>query len=281
MEYIIQDGGSSAEVINLLRQWESIIKERCAGTRCLNVTFKWISEPDQGMYDAISRGFEDSSGEIMAWINTDDFYLPGTFQAVSDIFDEFPHIDWISGIPAIANDVGNIVFFRELHTRYNQKCMAAGYHHRINRRHGYNWIQQDCVFWRRKLWDKVGGFDKPFKKYAGDYFLWKRFAQESEMIKVQACLSAFRIHGGQLTCSPVPYETEIGKVPSPSTGLLLYNLFQTWSGQYPMLNKVPSAVRRAAAYALLKVFHIPNTYVANSVISWHAETHRWILHKHP
>ncbi len=64
IEHIIVDGGSTDATINILKKYE--------GT----YNMIWLSEPDNGMYDAINKGFKLSKGEIMAWINADDMYLP-------------------------------------------------------------------------------------------------------------------------------------------------------------------------------------------------------------
>src|SRR4030065_2345575 len=82
IEYIIQDGGSGPDLINMLKKWDDDIKNGNFKPRCNNITFKWFSAKDTGMYDAINRGFSRANGDVMAWINTDDLYHPRAFTAV-------------------------------------------------------------------------------------------------------------------------------------------------------------------------------------------------------
>lgn len=109
VEYIVQDGGSDDDTIRILRKWQNQIANKTIPLGCAKLTFLWRSEPDQGMYEAIKKGFESSTGDVMAWINTDDFYLPGALAAVSQIFSQHPEINWISGLKMQANAFGSVV----------------------------------------------------------------------------------------------------------------------------------------------------------------------------
>ncbi len=82
VEHLIQDGGSGSEFDKWARDQEGALCD---------------SKPDDGMYDAINRGFRKSSGEIIAWLNCDEQYLPGTLQLVSDFFDSNPAVDILFG----------------------------------------------------------------------------------------------------------------------------------------------------------------------------------------
>ena len=62
LEYVVQDGGSSDETLDVLRRFEPVLTW-------------WVSEPDGGQADAINRGFRRTTGEIMAWLNSDDLLL--------------------------------------------------------------------------------------------------------------------------------------------------------------------------------------------------------------
>ena len=66
LEYIIIDGGSTDGSVEIIKKYESKLSY-------------WVSEPDMGLYHAIQKGFEKSTGEIMAWINSDDMYVKGSF----------------------------------------------------------------------------------------------------------------------------------------------------------------------------------------------------------
>ena len=75
-EHIIIDGGSTDSTLSIIRKYEN------------TYPMKWISEPDNGMYDAIAKGFRLAKGEIYCWLNSDDMYMPWTCLAIEKIFKE-------------------------------------------------------------------------------------------------------------------------------------------------------------------------------------------------
>ena len=89
IEYIIQDGGSGEDVLDILREWDRRVKSKEFLPKCKSIDFRYFVEKDEGMYDAINKGFARSSGEIMAWINSDDFYLPHAFKTLVQIFKKY------------------------------------------------------------------------------------------------------------------------------------------------------------------------------------------------
>jgi len=84
LEYIIIDGGSTDETVNIIRRYED------------RLAF-WVSEKDRGQVHAINKGIERATGEIFGFINSDDVYLPGTFAAVAQHFENHPGSEWICG----------------------------------------------------------------------------------------------------------------------------------------------------------------------------------------
>lgn len=83
LDYRVIDGGSTDDSREILRRYSD------------QLTY-WCSEPDQGQYDAINKGFRHSSGDIMAWINSDDMYTPWAFQVVNEIFSTLPEVEWLT-----------------------------------------------------------------------------------------------------------------------------------------------------------------------------------------
>jgi glycosyltransferase involved in cell wall biosynthesis len=187
LEYIIIDGGSTDKTIDIIKKYESSLSY-------------WISEPDQGMYYAIQKGFEKSTGEIMAWINSDDKYHNGSLKVVGKIFSDLESVDWIMGTPTFFNEQGLCVKVFPC-ARWSQTRFWVG---------DYRWIQQEGVFWRRSLWEKSGSTLNLSRKLAADFDLWCRFFKYSKLNSVETIFSGFRLHGDQISeLEKEAYENEV------------------------------------------------------------------------
>jgi glycosyltransferase involved in cell wall biosynthesis len=174
LEYIVIDGGSTDDSQQIIERYE-------------NQLAYWESRPDGGQYAAINKGFNKASGEIFAWLNSDDIYLPWTLHVVAEIFAQFPEIDWIMGRPSkIQNGV-----LREVgSTRpYPQEFLQSG----LFRGDILGWVQQESTFWRRSLWKKAGHLREDLH-YAADFELWMRFAQYTQLVTTPCILGGFWEH---------------------------------------------------------------------------------------
>lgn len=170
LEYVVIDGGStdgSAEIIE----------------RYSDKLHYWISEKDAGHGDAINKGFSQTNGEIMAWINSDDKYTPWAFSVVADIFTQFPHVSWIVGFNAWWNENGVMTTARRWPKNIHDYSLG-----------NYQWIQQESVFWRRSLWDKAGSRINTDYRLMVDGELWSRFFLHDELYSVDCILGGYRIH---------------------------------------------------------------------------------------
>jgi glycosyltransferase involved in cell wall biosynthesis len=184
LEYLIMDGGSTDGSLDVIRRHEQSL----AG---------WVSEADRGMYDAVEKGFRRCSGDIMGWINADDAYLPWTFRIVSSVFNTFPELQWItSRFSLVMNANGEVVFART-NEGYNREAFLRG--RNLPARIGFSSsvVQQESTFWRRGLWETAGGRMDPGLQVAGDFELWARFFEITELSSVSVPLAAFRVHKGQ------------------------------------------------------------------------------------
>ena len=192
-EYIVIDGGSTDGSLNEIKD------------RILQIDY-WESKSDKGMYHAIDKGFQQSSGDIMTYINSDDELKPGTLELVAHLFERFPEVNWITGIPNFINQKGQQVY---VHTEYDLRWSKYRFFFRP-----LNLIQQEGTFWRRSLWEKAGGYMDKNLKYAGDYELWSRFFLHAELYTVQTILASNRKYGaGQITHdSRQEYQEELEQV---------------------------------------------------------------------
>lgn len=177
LEYIIIDGGSTDGSVEIIQKYESQL--------CY-----WVSEPDKGMYEAIQKGFDKSTGEIMAWINSDDMYHPKSLFVVAEIFQNHAFVNWLTGTPTLIDEKNRTVYVGK-DKKWNKLDFYTN---------NYMWIQQESTFWSRNLWLKVntGIFDN--LKYAGDFNLWLNFFDYAELYQVSALIGGFRIReSGQLS----------------------------------------------------------------------------------
>jgi len=176
LQYIIIDGGSEDKSVELIKKYS-------------NEIFYWESEPDQGQYHAINKGFQKGLGDIMGWLNSDDILLPGALNAVARIFSDCPEIEWVTGLSSNIDKDG-FLYQAKIQYRYTKESFLMG---------PVRGIQQESTFWRRSLWDKAGGSLDESYKLAADYELWCRFFEHARLYHVNLPLGAFRRHGNQTT----------------------------------------------------------------------------------
>jgi glycosyltransferase involved in cell wall biosynthesis len=174
LEYIIVDGGSADGTIDILRSYEKHLR--------------WISEPDKGLADAVNKGIGMAAGDIIGWLNSDDLYLPGTLQTVSDFFNDHPECKWLCGRGRIIDSSGKERW--KWITRYKNSRLKKFSIDKLLRE---NFISQPAVFFRKELFEKTGRLDLSLK-YAMDYDLWLRFAKTAPPGVINLDLAKFRRH---------------------------------------------------------------------------------------
>lgn len=226
IEYIVQDGGSGKDVIDILELWKRKVDSGNLNIRCENISFDYYVEPDKGMYDAITKGFNRTSGEIMAWINSDDMYHPAAFQSVFQVFEKFDNVYWITGIPNSYNLYGSRTGYDKTPDVYSKKYVEAGFYDTKFSEYGFNWIQQESTIWKRVLWECTSGLNLDMR-YAADFDLWQNFAVHADLVRVASFLGGFRVHGNQITSDPAIYRSELRNHTQPPEGLkTIHKLFQ-------------------------------------------------------
>jgi len=173
LAYIVQDGGSSDGTVELLKSY---------GDR-----LRWRSEADAGQGDAINRGFTQVGGEIMAYLNSDDFLLPGTLAYVTRIFLARPDIDVVYGHRIYVDQDG-----REI-----GRCVLPPHDSEVLKWADY--LPQETMFWRRRVWDRIGPIDDRLQ-YALDWdFILRAQAAGFKFLRAPRFLACFRVHDEQKT----------------------------------------------------------------------------------
>ena len=169
IEYIIIDGGSKDESVDIIRKYEN------------QLSF-WVSEPDDGQTDAINKGLKISTGDILAYINSDDVYCPDTFKIIADYFDQNPDIAMIYGnILHIDRDGKILCCIRPGKLDITQYLLARFY------------IPQPTVFFRSCVLDEIGYFDQRYH-LAMDKDFWIRIMFNYQIGYIPKILAQARIY---------------------------------------------------------------------------------------
>lgn len=185
LDYIVADGGSSDDTLELVREQAP--------------NAKLLSGPDEGLYDALNKGFAATSGEVMGYLNADDLLMPWALSVIGEIFAVFPEIEWLTTLHPMAVDAHGRVVRCRSRTGYSAALFQKGAYFPTVTRPGAFWIQQESTFWRRSLWERAGGGFDPTYRLAGDFDLWRRLFSLTKLYGVDTPLGAFRRHPGQLT----------------------------------------------------------------------------------
>jgi glycosyltransferase involved in cell wall biosynthesis len=168
IEYILVDGASTDASVEIIRKY----KDRFA---------YWVSEKDNGQAEAINKGLSRAQGEVLAWLNSDDYYLPNTISRVMKVFEENPDIVMVYGDILAVDEHGqttNVLKYKQLSLE-NLLCFQI--------------IGQPSVFFRRAALEKAGLLDTNYH-FLLDHHLWLRIAQQGKILHVPQIWSAARYH---------------------------------------------------------------------------------------
>ena len=169
IEYIIVDGGSTDGSREIIERYSDRLGW-------------WVSEPDKGQTDALNKGFARANGEILAWLNSDDTYLPGALAQAVERLQQNPEVGMVYGDANLVDKAGRVI----------GKFPAAQTDYRRLRR-GYVHIPQQSAFFRASLWKQVGPLDPSFY-FAMDYDLWVRLAHLRPLLYTPQLWANFRLH---------------------------------------------------------------------------------------
>lgn len=224
LEYIVMDGGSRDGTIDILKKYESRLK--------------WVSEKDEGQSDAINKGISRSTGDIVAYLNSDDLYEPGALIRVGEYFASHPEAMWLTGKCRVIDE----------HDREIRVAITA-YKNFLLSRYSYgmllvtNPISQPATFWRRAVVEELGLFDAQ-EHLVMDYEYWLRIGKKYPPAILDNYLASFRVYAASKTSSSFlttfRREMEIAQRYSDSTALnaLHYLSYLGISSMYLMINSL-------------------------------------------
>ncbi len=179
LQYFVQDGGSDDGTVAVLEKWS----DRLTG---------WESKRDDGQSAAINLGFAKTTGDVMAWLNSDDLFMPGALSYVASYFHKHPDVDVLYG-DRLLIDEDDALIGRWVLPGHSDAVLPWA-----------DFVPQETLFWRRSIWDRAGGtIDESFK-FAMDWDLLLRFRRAgARFAHVPKYLGAFRIHASQKTSAAI------------------------------------------------------------------------------
>lgn len=197
LEYIIIDGGSTDQSVDIIRKYQSRLAY-------------WVSEMDHGQAHAINKGLQRATGDIIAYLNSDDYYLPGALARVADYAVRYPDAELIHGRCRVVDERGNKV---------DERCGSISRYEEIvdlwdvwwKRR---NFVQPE-VFWTKRIAEKIGSFREDLF-WVMDYDYWLRILHAGGVVGfVDAELAAFRLQPNQKSTQPKRTAEELLEVVYP------------------------------------------------------------------
>lgn len=174
LEYIVMDGGSTDGTLEILRRYEDRLI--------------WFSESDRGQGHAINKGLDRATGDVVAFLNSDDVYAPGALFAVGAYLADHPEAQWLTGRCSIIDEEGCEM----------RKAISAYKHFWLGlRSYGVlqvlNYISQPATFWRRALLEEIGKLNESLR-YTMDYEYWLRIGKTYRLHRVRRRLAEFRLY---------------------------------------------------------------------------------------
>jgi glycosyltransferase involved in cell wall biosynthesis len=169
LEHIVVDGGSTDSTLELLGRYEGTYRLR------------WVSEPDEGMYAAVNKGMRLAEGEIVAYLNSDDLYVPWAVETVVEHFLRHPDVDFVFGASVAVDDDSGVQTMRfepPFDLDYIRRC---------------GFLCQPAVFWRAAAGRAVGPFDETLR-FAADIDYWMRAGADHRFSKVDELIAIERNH---------------------------------------------------------------------------------------
>jgi glycosyltransferase involved in cell wall biosynthesis len=180
VEYVVVDGGSTDSTCEVIRKYEAWLAD-------------WRSEPDRGPAHGLNKGFERASGDIYGYLNADDVYLPGCFEAVALAMSAMPAADVIYGDGYLAG-ASYRPMTRHVSDRWSLRGLA----------YGTCILVQPATFVRRRAWERIAGFNEANRTCWDAELLADLAIAGASFHRISRALAASRIHPGSITGSGRP-----------------------------------------------------------------------------
>lgn len=218
IEYIVIDGGSTDGSLDTIKKY----KDRIG---C------WLSEADSTMYEAINKGIKVASGDILAYLNSDDLYYPDTVEVVVDYFHKHPDTELVYGNCDFIGPKGELLY-NYRYPKYKWQAYAC---------FNSSSLAQPATFWRSSIHQKIGYFDTQFK-YSGDFDFYAKAGKSCRFSRINKTIAKYRWHNATMT-------SILGK--------LIKNENTIVNKKYVCINKLRQLFLKFWLYLQIKLLNLP------------------------
>ena len=203
----IQDGLSTDRTAEIVKSLDSYPFPE-------NVTFTYSAEEDKNMYHALNLGFSKIHCEFMTWLGSDDILVPKSISTVISYFRSNPEFQWVTGVTCLITEKTDLTHHFE---HGAEEFLAKGFPNSLLQTGSFDgrrlpFVMQEGTYWTKDLWDHSGKSLDDSLRYAGDFELWSRFAQKTELVQLDYVLAAHRKRPGQLSENLEQYYLEINRI---------------------------------------------------------------------
>lgn len=216
-EYIIMDGGSADGSVEIIKKHESALAH-------------WQSRADGGQTDAICRGFDIATGEILLYLNSDDILLPGALWAYAEAL-RGKALGWAVGRLQVIDELDRVLAYRPVYP------FSLG-----DLWHNFYVIHQEGTCYTRELYDKAGGFESSYH-YAMEFHMWLRMREICAPVLIRQYTAAFRISENQKSLDGNKYTEEVNRA---------FGDIRKWRVKQGLKEIPPRPFLRGRLYALAK-----------------------------
>ncbi|MEP4053452.1 MAG: glycosyltransferase [Litorimonas sp.] len=189
-ELIIVDGGSKDSTLKIVEEH-----------RIQEPRIRLIHQTESGMYSAIFQGFDAANGTVFSWLNADDLYPSWALSVATNFLKASNNRKWITGFPGAWDHNGTLRYLLPIGV-WPQKWLQKGYFHP----NFLGCVQAESTFFLREIWQSLSSEDREkirSMRLAGDYLIWRKFAQHTALLSVPTLMGGFRNHGDNRSIAQV------------------------------------------------------------------------------
>ena len=186
LEYRVVDGGSTDNTLDILKRYDGQLS--------------WLSEADSGQANAVNKGLRLATGDVLAFLNSDDLYEPGALLTVGEYFANHAEAAWLTGKCINIDQFGKVI--RQRTRLYKNVFLTLNQYSILQ---VLNFISQPATFWRRTATQRIGFLDERLH-YTMDYEYWLRLGKQYRLHFIPRDLACFRIHRASKSGSTIRHQ---------------------------------------------------------------------------